>query len=80
MTLSDIYKEVDNLKAMRNDDAIQIEHLERVNRNLTNQINANNCVVDHLKDYFFKILNDGSSHDFIQGYKAAIEDLENIIK
>lgn len=32
---------------------------------------------DKLKDYLFKIKNDGSTQDFIEGYKAAIEDLEN---
>lgn len=35
---------------------------------------------DNLKDCLFEMRNNGSSYDFIEGYKAAIEDLEIFLK
>lgn len=45
---------IEQLQQMRNDDALQIEHLERVNRNLTNMINESenereNLIIENTK-------------------------------
>lgn len=61
-----------------------IEQLEIRVKQDSDKINKLDGIIkglhDNLKDCLFKMKNNGSSHDFIEGYKAAMEDLEIFLK